>query len=62
MRMILLRMSYYYPYFCGNKISTTEQIDIEKHAEKESYAGICDEVRLGVTLIFICRMWRIICL
>ena len=45
-------MSYYYPYFCGNKISTTEQIDIEKHAEKESYAGICDEVRLGVTLIF----------
>ena len=46
------KMSYYYPYFCGNKISTTEQIDIEKHAEKESYAGICDEVRLGVTLIF----------
>ena len=45
-------MSYYYPYFCGNKISTTEQIDIEKHAEKESYAGICDEVRIGVTLIF----------
>lgn len=45
-------MSYYYPYFCGNKISTTEQVDIEKHAEKESYAGICDEVRLGVTLIF----------
>ena len=45
-------MSYYYPYFCGNKISTTEQIDVEKHAEKESYAGICDEVRIGVTLIF----------
>ena len=44
--------SYYYPYFCGTKISTTEQVDIEKHAEKESYAGICDEVRLGVTLIF----------
>ena len=45
-------MEYYYPYFCGNKISTIEQIDIEKHAEKESYAGICDEVRIGVTLIF----------
>ena len=45
-------LSYYYPYFCGNKISTTEQVDIEKHAEKESYAGICDEIRLGVTLIF----------
>lgn len=45
-------LEYYYPYFCGNKISTTEQADIEKHAEKESYAGVCDEVRLGVTLIF----------
>lgn len=45
-------LSYYYPYFCGNKISTLEEPEIEKHAEKESYAGICDEVRLGVTLIF----------
>lgn len=44
--------SYYYPYYCGNRISTTEQVEIEKHAEKESYAGICDDVRLGVTLIF----------
>ena len=45
-------MSYYYPYFCGNKISTTEQIDIEKHAEKESYAGICDDIKVGASLIF----------
>lgn len=45
-------MEYYYPYFCGKNISTTEQAEIEKHAEKESYAGVCDEVRIGVTLIF----------
>lgn len=45
-------LDYYYPYFYGNKVSTMEQADIEKHAEKESYAGICDEIRLGVTLIF----------
>lgn len=45
-------LEYYYPYFCGKNISTRESADIEKHAEKESYAGICDEVRLGVTLIF----------
>ena len=45
-------MDYYYPYFCGNTISTNEYADIEKHAEKESYAGICDEVRVGVSLIF----------
>lgn len=45
-------LEYYYPYFCGKNISTREATDIEKHAEKESYAGVCDEVRLGVTLIF----------
>ena len=27
-------------------------VDVEKHAEKESYAGVCDEIRIGVTLIF----------
>lgn len=46
------KMKYYVPFSSFDKISTQEQIDIEKHAEKESYAGVCDEVRLGVTLIF----------
>ena len=45
-------VDYYYPYFCGKQISTREKVEIEKHAEKESYAGVCDEVRIGVTLIF----------
>ena len=45
-------MEYYYPYLCGTNISTIEPAEVEKHAEKESYAGICDEVRIGVTLIF----------
>lgn len=45
-------MDYYVPYAVSDEISTSEQIDIEKHAAKESYAGVCDELRLGVTLIF----------
>jgi len=45
-------IDYYYPYFFGNGISTKERIDVEKHAEKESYAGVCDEIKIGVTLIF----------
>lgn len=45
-------IEYYYPYLCGKNISTREPAEVEKHAEKESYAGICDEVRIGVTLIF----------
>ena len=45
-------MDYYFPFAFADELSTNEQIDIEKHADKESYAGVCDEMRLGVTLIF----------
>lgn len=45
-------VDYYVPYAMSEQISTNEQVEIEKHAEKESYAGVCDEMRLGVTLIF----------
>lgn len=46
------RIEYYIPYFYGHGITSEEQMDIQKHSEKESYAGICDEVGLGVSLIF----------
>lgn len=46
------QMEYYYPYFIGAGLTTEESVEIEKHADKESYAGICDEMRIGVTLIF----------
>jgi hypothetical protein len=45
-------MEYYYPYMEGESLTTQELIEVQKHAEKESYAGICDDVHLGVTLIF----------
>lgn len=45
-------MDYYYPYFHGKGVTSEEPIDVEKYAEKEAYAGICDEIRVGVTLIF----------
>lgn len=44
--------NYYYPYFKGKGITTNEDVSVEKHAEKESYAGICDDVKVGVSLIF----------
>jgi len=43
---------YYFPYFRGNGISSQEDVSIERHAEKESYAGICDDIKVGVSLIF----------
>ena len=45
-------MEYYYPFLIGNGVTTDEMIEIERHSEKESFAGICDDMRLGVTLIF----------
>ena len=46
------RMEYYYPYLRGSQITTCETIEIERHAAREAFAGICDELKLGVTLIF----------
>lgn len=44
--------NYYFPYVRGKYISSEEDVSIERHAEKESYAGICDDLRVGVSLIF----------
>jgi hypothetical protein len=45
-------INYYYPYFKGKGVTTNEDVTVEKHAEKESYAGICDDIKVGVSLIF----------
>ena len=45
-------VEYYFPYLTGTSQTTQEPIEIQKHADRESYAGVCDEVNLGVTLIF----------
>ena len=46
------QMDYYYPYFIGSGVSTEERVDIAKRYDRNAYAGICDEMRVGVTLIF----------
>ena len=43
-------MDYYYPFFLGSGITSHEQVGIEKHADKESYAAVCDDIKVGVTL------------
>ena len=43
---------YYYPYLRADKVSSYEDINIERHASKESYAGVCDDIRIGISLIF----------
>jgi hypothetical protein len=43
---------YFYPYLRGTGISSYEDVSVERHADKESYAGICDDIKVGVSLIF----------
>lgn len=43
---------YYYPYLRGTGITSEEDVSVERHAAKESYAGVCDDIKVGVSLIF----------
>lgn len=43
---------YYFPYLRGNEISTSEDLVIEKRAGGDSFAGVCDDGRVGVSMIF----------
>lgn len=47
-----LSIEHYYPYVKGDEYLEYESISIEKQTDKESYAGICEDYRLGMTLIF----------
>ena len=44
---------YYYPYLRGNIVSSAEDVSVERHVAQESYAGICDDIKVGVSLIFL---------
>ncbi len=46
---------YYYPYLVGSGITSYEDISVERHADKDSYAGICDDLKVGISLIFFLR-------
>ncbi|MDE6912780.1 MAG: DUF3881 family protein, partial [Lachnospiraceae bacterium] len=43
---------YYFPYLRASQVSSNEDVTVERHAEKESYAGVCDDIKVGVTMIF----------
>ena len=43
---------YYFPYLEGSGITSYEDVSVERHADKESYAGVCDDIKVGMSLIF----------
>lgn len=44
--------SYYFPYFQGSGVSTFAEVAVERKIEKEQYVGMCEDSRIGISLIF----------
>ncbi|MBE5938672.1 MAG: DUF3881 family protein [Lachnospiraceae bacterium] len=45
-------MNHYFPYCTGTTVSSKESVTINKRIDTDSYTGMCDDMRLGVSLIF----------
>lgn len=47
-----LSIEHCFPYMKGQRIMQFENIVIQKQTDKESYAGVCEDYHLGMTIIF----------
>ena len=45
-------LDYYFPYFEGSGISTYAEIAVERKVETEQYVGMCEDSKIGISLIF----------
>lgn len=43
---------YCIPYMRPGRISSKERLSVERHMHEISYAGVCDDDRVGITIIF----------
>lgn len=43
---------FYLPYFEGQGVSTYADIMVEKRSDRDSFIGVCEDAKVGVTLIF----------
>ena len=48
----VFRREYYYPYMTANDVSSDVECSIQRHTEKETFGGLLDEPRVGISLIF----------
>ena len=45
-------IEYYYPFFCSKDFCSEESCELDRHTETETFAGLIDEYKLGISLIF----------
>lgn len=46
------KREYYYPYLNSGDVSSEAECSVQRHTEKETYAGLLDEYKVGISLIF----------
>lgn len=42
----------YFPYLDSREVSTSEEVEVSQRLDAEAYSGTCDDLRMGVTLVF----------
>ena len=47
-----IKREFYFPYQESHIIGSTEECSVQRHTEKETYSGMVDENKVGITLIF----------
>lgn len=48
----VFQKEYYYPYLLNHENSSDVDCSIQRHAEKETYSGLLDEYKVGISLIY----------
>lgn len=46
---------YYYPYLIGSGVTTHEEVFVERHVDKDSFAGVCEDTNISTSIIFYLR-------
>ena len=46
-----MEIEYYYPYILNEEVTSRAECSIQRHTEKETYAGLLDEYKVGLSLL-----------
>ena len=48
----ILHVAHYFPFHRSNSLTAEEPLFVNKRVDTDAYTGMCDDYRLGVSLIF----------
>jgi len=48
----VFQLDHYYPYYRSDIVTSTEEVAVNKRMDTDAYTAMCEDMRLGVSLIF----------